>query len=125
MGDNVQLIEGAYEAFGRGDIPAVIGILSDDIEWTSPETLPHGGQFRGKDGVGRFFEGLGARWSDLSLDVESVSDAGDGLVVGVMQAQGTLRDGGPSSYGAAHVFTIRSGKVARFREYTDVGSALG
>ena len=39
---NQALIEGAYEAFGRGDIPAVLGILSNDVEWDVPDVLPHG-----------------------------------------------------------------------------------
>ena len=37
---NQALVEGAYEAFGRGDIPAVLGILSDDVEWDVPDVLP-------------------------------------------------------------------------------------
>ena len=125
MAGNVQLIESAYAAFGRGDLPAVLAMLADDVEWESPETLPQGGRFKGRDGVGQFFAGIGAGWSDLALDVESVSDAGTDSVVGVVQAKGTLRDGGASGYGATHVFTVRDGKVSRFREYTDLGSRLG
>jgi ketosteroid isomerase-like protein len=124
MGNNGQVVESAYAAFGRGDIPAVLDALSDDVEWSSPKTLPHGGRFHGKDGVGEFFQGIGARWSDLSLDIETVRDTGDDLVVGVVQAKGTLRDGGTASYGATHLFTVRSGKVTRFREFTDVGSSI-
>jgi len=120
MGTNAALIEGAYAAFARGDIPAVIDLLDDNVEWSSPATLPQGGQFHGKAGVGSFFQAVGGAWSDLKLDVESVSEAGAGLVIGVVRAGGTLRDGGPSGYGATHVFTVQSGKVVRFREYVDL-----
>src|SRR4051812_16442514 len=124
MGTNAKLIEAAYEAFGRGDIPAVIDMLDEDVDWQSPATLPQGGQFHGKADVGRFFQAIGDGWSELSLDVENVSEAGPELVVGVVRADGTLRDGGASGYGAAHVFTVQSGKVTQFREYTDVDGPL-
>ena len=55
-----------------------------------------------------------------ALDVEQVSEAGDDLVVGVVRATGTLRNGGASGYGAPHVFTVRAGRIVRFREYTDL-----
>ena len=125
MGKNASLIEGAYAAFGRGDIAAVIDLLADDVDWTSPRTLPQGGEFHGKSGVGNFFEAVGGAWSDLSLDVETVSEAGEDLVVGVLRAKGTLRAGGAAGYGATHVFTVRAGKVVQFREYTDLDAPLG
>jgi len=63
---------------------------------------------------------VGCAWSELTLDVESVSEAGAQMVIGVVRADGTLRDGGPSGYGATHVCTVQSGKVVRFREYVDL-----
>jgi ketosteroid isomerase-like protein len=124
VGTNAELIEGAYAAFARGDIPAVIELLADEVEWSSPATLPQGGHFHGKAGVGDFFQALGGAWSDLGLGVESVSEAGADLVIGVVRADGTLRDGGPSGYGATHVFTVQSGKVVHFREYVDLDGPL-
>jgi ketosteroid isomerase-like protein len=124
MSENAKVIEGAYAAFGRGDIAAVLDILADDVDWSSPETLPQGGQYHGKDGVGKFFTTLGGAWKDLALDIESVSEAGGDAVVGVVHATGTLSNGQASSYSAAHVFTIRAGKVVRFREFTDVDAPL-
>lgn len=124
MGANQGVIEAAYAAFARGDIPAVIDLLDDNVHWSSPATLPHGGHFDGKAGVGSFFQAIGGAWSELTLDVESVSEAGADLVIGVVRADGTLRDGGPSGYGATHVFTVQAGKVVRFREYVDIDGPL-
>ena len=61
----------------------------------------------------------------LALDIESVSEANAEQVVGVVRADGARRDGGASGYGATHVFTLRDGKVVRFREYTDLDGPLG
>jgi uncharacterized protein len=125
MGANASLIQAAYDAFARGDIPAVIDLVDDSVEWSSPGTLPQGGQFHGRDGVGQFFQAVGGAWSSLALDVEAVTEAGSELVIGLVRADGTRQGGGPAGYGATHVFTVRDGKVVRFREYTDLDAPLG
>jgi uncharacterized protein len=123
MSKNSSLIESAYAAFARADIAAVIDLTADDVVWTSPATLPQGGEFHGKAGVGEFFQSIGGAWSDLSVTVESLNES-DAQVVAVVNASGTLRSGGKGTYGATHVFDVRDGKVARFREYTDLDAPL-
>src|SRR4051794_27333232 len=106
MGANKAVVEAAYAAFARGDIAGVLDLVDDSVDWSSPATLPQGGQFRGKEGVGKFFQAVGAGWSTLTLDVESVSEDG-ATVIGVLRADGTRSDGRTDGYGAAHVFTVR------------------
>ncbi len=31
---NTDVVQRTYEAVGRGDIPAVLDLLTDDVEWT-------------------------------------------------------------------------------------------
>jgi ketosteroid isomerase-like protein len=125
MAEGVQVVQGAYEAFGRGDIEAVLGALSEDVDWSVTEAIPHGGDFRGRDEVGRFFQGIGENWEEgFSVEVEDMIDAGD-QVVSQGRASGTLRNGGSeASYGFAHVFTVRDGQIVRFREYVDPDATL-
>jgi ketosteroid isomerase-like protein len=125
MGSNAAVIEQMYEAFGRGDIPAVVARLADDLVWSAPATLPQGGLFHGKAGAMTFFEGLGSAWERLGLDIEGLGEVGEDLVIALVRADGTLRGGGPGGYGAVHVFTLAGGQVTRFREYTDLGAPLG
>ena len=33
MADNVGTVTEIYEAFGRGDVPTILGHLSEDVEW--------------------------------------------------------------------------------------------
>ena len=37
-GDNVAIARGTYDAFNRGDVPAVLGVMADDVEWLEAET---------------------------------------------------------------------------------------
>jgi hypothetical protein len=123
MGTNTAIVERAYGAFASGDIPTVIGLLAEDVSWTVPTTVPQGGTFTGRDGVGQFFQGLGAAWSSLQLEVEAVGEVGDNLVVGIVRGKGELADGTADGYGAVHVFAIRDGEISSFREFTDVDAA--
>ena len=38
---NVQLARDVYDAFGRGDIPAVLEMMDPDIEWREAEGNPY------------------------------------------------------------------------------------
>ena len=51
---NVQLVQGAYEAFGRGDLPAVLDLMDSDIEWREAEGNPYqlsGEAWKGPDAI--------------------------------------------------------------------------
>lgn len=112
---DADLIRRTYDAFARGDIPAVIANMADDVELNVPDVLPHGAYVRGHEGVGGFFAGLAERWSDFVVEVDDIFDSG-AAVYGRGRANGKL-DGTPTGYGFVHVFTVREGKVARLDEY--------
>ena len=123
MAAGVQLVEEAYGAFGRGDIPGVLGLLAEDVDWNVPEAVPHGGHFEGRDAVGGFFQGIGERWEDFDVQIDDMVDGGEN-VVGVGRARGNLKGTGEAGYGFTHVFTIQDGQVVRFREYVDPDATL-
>jgi len=44
---NKQIVAGIYEAFGRGDLAAVLSALADDVTWDMAGTAPFAGARRG------------------------------------------------------------------------------
>jgi ketosteroid isomerase-like protein len=114
---NLELIQGGYEAFGRGDIPAVLDIMADDVEWSVPEVLPHGGRYSGKQEVMGFFEKLGSIWEGFDLDIEDFVASGDRVCV-IGRASGAV-DGNQTGFGFVHAYTVRDGAVVKFDEYAD------
>jgi ketosteroid isomerase-like protein len=119
---NLELARSAYDAFGRGDIPAVLGALSEDVEWNVPTLLPHGRQARGRDDVGQFFQGLADQWQDFSVNPEDFVASGDRVCV-IGRADGTL-NGTKTGYGFVHAWTVRDGALARLDEYVDPDAAM-
>jgi ketosteroid isomerase-like protein len=114
---NVEMIEGAYAAFGRGDIPAILEVLSDDIEWHAPAVLPQGMDTVGKDGVTEFFGKVAESWGGLHVELDSIVASGD-RVCAIGRAAGEL-DGSHTGYRFVHAWTIDDGLCARFDEYAD------
>lgn len=120
----VDVVRGIYEAFGRGDVPAILSALEEDIDWRVPENLPHGGDFRGRDAVGRFFQGIGENWEDLVVDIEDTL-SGEERVVVLARIHGKLRATGENTgYTAAHAWTVREGTPIRFAEYVNAPLTL-
>ena len=113
----------AYEAFGKGDIPALLDLLTDDVLWRSPLTLPHGGTFNGREGALQFFTGIAANWDNLTVAVDGVGELGGGVVAGAVTATGS-RNGSAVDYSAVHLFTVANGKISSFREYLDLDGPL-
>jgi ketosteroid isomerase-like protein len=58
---NVATVQTIYEAFGRGDVPAILARLADDVAWDQDAPgygIPIYEPGVGKDHVGRFFQAL-------------------------------------------------------------------
>jgi len=105
-------------------VPAVLSGIDQEIEWRSPENLPHGGVFHGREEVGRFFEGIGEHWESLRVELEGVFGGGD-RVVTLVRAHGRLRATGEEfEYTAAHAWTLIGDTPVRFDEYVNAPVSL-
>lgn len=120
--ENKQKIEGMYAAFGRGDIPFVIGALDPDVEWWEAENFiyadrnPYIGPQAVLEGV---FARIGNEWEGFTVTPQDVLDAGDTVVGHGYYAGKYRRTGRDVRAQFAHVFSFRNGKVVRFQQYTD------
>ncbi len=117
---NLNVIQGAYAAFAKGDVPSVLGILSPDIAWTEAEGFPYGGTYNGPNAVleGVFMR-LGAEWDEFTAVPDEFIDGGDAVVAlgkysGVYKATGKRFQAD-----FAHVWKIQNGKAIRFVQYVD------
>src|SRR4051812_49666848 len=62
--DNIRTVQRIYEAFGRGDIPAILAELADDVVWETYQGsaqdagVPWLVRREGRDAVAGFFAAL-------------------------------------------------------------------
>ena len=119
---NVAVVRGIYEAFGRGDIPAVLGAMSPEMVWNEAENFPYadGNPYVGGEAIlGGVFARLGGEWDGFAAVPEEYLDAGDTVIVlgryrGSFKATGRAIDAQ-----MAHVWRIADGKAVRFDQLTD------
>ena len=118
--ENVDGVRGVYDAFAKGDVPAVLGFLAPDIEWTEAEGFPYGGTYNGPDAVlqGVFMK-LGTEWDGYAAIPSEFIDAGDS-VVALGTYSGKYKATGKSfQANFAHVWNVQDGKAIRFVQYVD------
>ena len=83
VAQNVDVVQQGYEAFGRGDIPAVLELLTDDVVWTEqgPSVIPFAGTFRGREGIAEFFTLLDETLEFEQFEPHKFVGQGDTVVV--------------------------------------------
>ena len=125
--DNVKTITSIYEAFGRGDIPAVIDALADDVDWASEAAstdVPWWGPRHGKAEVLAFFEALGTAMEVKEFTPLVIVGDGDD-VLSVVCYQATSRaHGSTATMDIHHHWKFRGGKIVRYRGSEDTIQTL-
>jgi ketosteroid isomerase-like protein len=120
MSGNTEVIQGAYDAFAKADIPAVLGAFDPNIEWTEPDGLPYAGTYNGPDAVlqGVFMK-IGTDWDGFTVVPSELVDGGD-TVVALGTLSGTYKATGKAVRAPfAHVWKLRDGKAIKFHQYTN------
>jgi uncharacterized protein len=123
--DNVEVVERAYRNFKSGDIGALLGQMSEEVDWRLPEIqgAPFAGARRGLGRVSEFFSSLADSQEVLSFEPREFVAQGD-KVVALGTYNWRVKQNG-REYGGdwAHVFTVRDGRIVGFHEYMDSAQA--
>jgi uncharacterized protein len=117
---NIEFLKGIYGAFARGDVPAVLAAFADDIEWYEAEGMPYGGLYRGGEAVAQnVFGPISQDVDGFAVTPEEFVGSGE-TVAAVVRYTGTGKATGKAlDVPAVHVWDVRDGKAARFRQFID------
>jgi ketosteroid isomerase-like protein len=117
---SVEVIKDIYDAFAKGDVPAVLGAFAPDIEWYEAEGMPYGGLHRGADAVAQNVFGPIAEDVDGFAVTPEELIGSDGTVAAVVRYTGTGKTTGKAlDVPVVHVWDVRDGKITRFRQFID------
>ena len=121
--DNVAFVRGLYEAFGRGEIPSVLGAMHPEIKWHEAEGnpyMPSGEAMVGPDAVlNQLLMRIGAEWDGFTIHPKSFRGAGDSVIVEARYS-GTYKPTGRSlDAQVCHIWDVKDGKVTKFQQYVD------
>jgi len=124
MTENVQIVKDMYAAFGRGDIPTILGKLADDVVWEfeGPSSIAFTGVRRGVAEASGFFAGIAHDHTDPHLEIQSFIGSGDEVAAFGRYAATMKATGKRVSSPIAHYWKFRDGKVARYVNLTDTAA---
>jgi ketosteroid isomerase-like protein len=106
--ENLQVVYQAYEAFGRGDVPGVLALLTDDVESRT-----------GHEQVEGYFEAFGGAVEVGEFEPMNFFAEEDMVLVLGHYAFRVKSTGKTVDTDWVHAFTLRDRKIARFRGYED------
>ena len=121
--DNVQFVKNVYDAFGRGDVPSVLGAMSPDIKWYLAEsnpTRPSGEPSLGPDAVlNNVFMRLGTEWDGFTVHTRTFHAAVDSVIVEGRYTGTYKSTGKKGDVQVCHIWDVKDGKLTRFQQYVD------
>jgi ketosteroid isomerase-like protein len=124
MASALSIVKAAYDAFGRGDVAAILDLVADKVDWklVGPPAIPYAGQRNNKEEVARFFAEV-AQADDLQLfEPREFIEAGEHVTVLGFERGMTRPEDKPFETEWIHVFTVRDGKVTRWRGFYDTAA---
>ena len=126
-GAALDVVQQAFEAFGRRDIPAFLKLVADEVDWKQvcPASWPHSGLRRNPAEVGEYFAAVG-RADDLTVfEPLEFIEAGENVTT-LGYLEGSVRDTKQRFESEwVHVCTVRNGKITRWRGFSDTATRYG
>ncbi|HEX2137776.1 MAG TPA: nuclear transport factor 2 family protein [Microvirga sp.] len=125
--ENKAIVQQMYVAFGRGDVPAILETLADDVEWHvmgSSEVVPWAGTRHGREQTSQFFRAVGETLDVEKFEARTMVAEGDTVVVVGWERSRVKPTNRIYEDEWVHVFRVRQGKIAAFREFNNSAAWL-
>jgi ketosteroid isomerase-like protein len=121
MATNLQIVQSVLQDWCDGDLS--LDAFDDDVEWDAT-VFPDGSVEHGHEGIRRFLRRWLGTWEEYRFEVEQVLDAGDRVLAFVRERGHGRGSDVPIDIRTAMLFTLRGGKIVRFRGSLDRSTAL-
>jgi ketosteroid isomerase-like protein len=121
--ENVETMRAAFEQLSRGNFSAAFEAVTDDFEFVTAPEMPDAGTYRGqeaRDWIGAYI----ASFDGFTQEPTEIIDAGDKLLVAVIQHGRPRGSDLPVESRWWQVTTFRSGGVNRIEMFAERAQAL-
>jgi ketosteroid isomerase-like protein len=126
MSNPTETVQELYAAFLRGDLPAILDKLADDVVWESegPPIISYSGIRHGIAETTGFFEGLAADHANSQLTISEYVANGDAVMTLGRYSATVKATGKKLDSPIAHYWKLRDGKVVRYVGLGDTAAAV-
>jgi ketosteroid isomerase-like protein len=121
---HAQLVLATIDAYNRGDIEAVLALVTDDMDLRPPSHLVDGVTFQGHEGVRSWAQRAAEMWSEARTTAHFVTGSGDHLVIAIDYDLVARDSGVPVEARSYTLYEIRDGKIASSIAYPSQAEAI-
>jgi uncharacterized protein len=123
----LEIVQQAYAAFGRGDIPALLESVANDVDWECvvPPSLPYSGRRCNHEQVAAFFAAIPQADDIRVFEPREFLAAGDSVTVLGWEESTAVESGKAFASEWVHIFTLKEGKVVRWRGFYNTAARYG
>jgi ketosteroid isomerase-like protein len=117
-------VRGFAEAITRGDLDGALEVCHPEVEFLSVLAVD-GKAYLGHAGIRQYFDDVHSAWDEWTVEVHRTADVPDGRIVIEMTMHARGRESGlPIAVFAAHVWTLKDGKLLRNQPFREPEQAL-
>jgi len=123
--NTAELARAGFEAFNRGDIETVMGLLDPEVEIHSVAEVGEEGTYHGHEGYLEWTSIWLDAWDEFTVELTEIEEVDESNVLIHSRQRGRGKGSGleVEQYGV-YLFTIRNGLATRLHLYADRESAL-
>jgi ketosteroid isomerase-like protein len=122
--DNAEIVKHGYDAWNRGDMAAVLELVDPQFEWQEASEVPGGGAVYTREEFESYLRSLERHWDDFRLEPQELRQAGDHVLVEVLELARGRTSGAEVAQRFVHVWTLRGRRACRMRAYLEKGEAM-
>ena len=122
--ENVELVRDALDAFLRGERDRAFEFAHPDMVSFRAPPLPDAQTYRGVEGVLQMYDDWTADFEEFEIEVVELADAGDRVMVEMLQRGKGKASGAVVEGRFWFLFTLAAGKIARQDVYSSREQAL-
>ena len=125
--ENLQTIHQVYAAFGEGAIEGVLGMLANDVRWSTlgpPDVIPYAGLRTGHEEVAGYFRSFGEAVETTKFEPQRFFAQDDMVVVLGRYTLRVVKTGKVIDNDWVHTFEVADGRISAFEGYEDSAAVV-
>jgi ketosteroid isomerase-like protein len=121
-----EIVQRVYQAFGQGDMAAIVAELAPTVRVQHPQEakIPWGGTYHGPQGFVDFLTALGTHADVEEFHVEQMLAGGNTVVALGREQVHVKATGRRYQTDWVHVWRVEDGKITSFQDFNDTATIV-
>ena len=124
MAPHAEVVDEIYSHWSDGDFTAGVELYDPHIVLIQGPDFPEAGTYLGPQAIAGYMRHFLSSWERVTIAAKEIIEAGDSVVVAVLQQATGAGSGAVTEFRYFHVWTFRGSKVVRWENFRERAEAL-